>query len=268
MGSGLIYLIIIGMWIAYFLPRWISNHEEISGRSVKRFDEAMKVVGMSSGHTAPDIDSLNKKREHQLAMRQIQFFSIIGLAIVVSLFNLVGLISPVILLLPGSVFLMYVVNARYQISLIQEEVKRINSANKVTSKSSAANYAEIIGKSKRAASLASITEGSGLSEEQWLPLSERLSSSQDSGSITLLPKGSASKDDKSWDPVSVPAPNYANSSKAVPRRVIDLTIPGAWSEAQEKIMREVLAPSADKIFDQEVADQYEEHLRSNRAAGQ
>jgi tRNA isopentenyl-2-thiomethyl-A-37 hydroxylase MiaE len=84
----------------------------------------------------------------------------------------------------------------------------------------------------------------------------------------LLPKGSASKDDKSWDPVSVPAPNYANSSKAVPRRVIDLTIPGAWSEAQEKIMREVLAPSADKIFDQEVADQYEEHLRSNRAAGQ
>ena len=101
MGSGLIYLIIIGMWIAYFLPRWISNHEEISGRSVKRFDEAMKVVGMSSGHTAPDIDSLNKKREHQLAMRQIQFFSIIGLAIVVSLFNLVGLISPVIILLPG-----------------------------------------------------------------------------------------------------------------------------------------------------------------------
>jgi len=41
MGSGLIYLIIIGMWIAYFLPRWISSHEEISGRSVKRFDEAM-----------------------------------------------------------------------------------------------------------------------------------------------------------------------------------------------------------------------------------
>jgi hypothetical protein len=268
MGSGLIYLIIIGMWIAYFLPRWISNHEEISGRSVKRFDEAMKVVGITSGHTAPDIELLGKKREHQLAMRRIQFFSIIGLAIVISLFTLVGLLSPVILLLPGSVFLMYVVNARYQISLIQEEVKRVNSVNKVSSKSSAANYAEIIGRSKRAASLASITEGSGLSEEQWLPLSERLSSYQDSGSITLLPKGSASKGDKSWDPVSVPAPNYANSSKAVSRRVIDLTIPGAWSEAQEKIMREVLAPSADKIFDQEVADQYEEHLRSNRAAGQ
>ena len=144
MGSGLIYLIIIGMWIAYFLPRWISNHEEISGRSVKRFDEAMKVVGITSGHTAPDIESLGKKREHQLAMRRIQFFSMIGLAIVVSLFTLVGLLSPVILLLPGSVFLMYVVNARYQISLIQEEVKRVNSANKVTSKSSAANYAEII----------------------------------------------------------------------------------------------------------------------------
>jgi len=268
MGSGLIYLIIIGMWIAYFLPRWISNHEEISGRSVKRFDEAMKVVGMSSGHTAPDIESLNKKREHQLAMRRIQFFSIIGLAIVVSLFTIVGLLSPIILLLPGSVFLMYIFNARNQISLIQEEAKRVNSANKVANKSSAANYAEIIGRAKRAATLATITEGSGLSEEQWLPLSERLSYYQDSGSITLLPKGSASKDDKSWNPVSVPVPNYANSSKAVSRRVIDLTIPGAWSEAQEKIMREVLAPSADKIFDQEVADQYEEHLRSNRAAGQ
>jgi hypothetical protein len=256
------------MWIAYFLPRLISSHEEMSGRSVRRFDETMKVVGMSSGHPALGIEALNKKREHQLATRRVQFFSIIGLAIVVSIFALVGLLSPVILLLPGSIFLMYVVHARYQISLIQEEVKRINSVVEVSSKSSSANYAEIIGRSKRAASLASITEGSGLSEEQWLPLSERISSTQESGAITLLPKGSANKDDKSWDPVAVPAPTYSNSSKAVPRRVIDLTIPGAWSEAQEKIMREVLAPSADKIFDQEIADQFEEHLRSNRAAGQ
>ncbi|MBM3655749.1 MAG: hypothetical protein FJW91_02160 [Actinobacteria bacterium] len=268
MGSGLIYLIIIGMWIAYFLPRWISNYEEISGKTVKRFDEAMKAVGITSGHTALALESVNRKREEQLATRRIQFFSIIGLAIVISLFTLVGLLSPIILLLPGSVFAMYVVNARYRIGLVQEEVKRINAASRVTHRSSSASYAEIIGRSKRAASFASITQGSGLSEEQWLPLSDRVSHSQEAGSITLLPKGSAASDDKSWDPVAVPAPNYASSSKAVPRRVIDLTIPGAWSEAQEKIMREALAPSADKIFDQEIADQYGEQLRSNRAAGQ
>ncbi|MEY3215292.1 MAG: hypothetical protein RLZZ82_526, partial [Actinomycetota bacterium] len=31
MTSGLIYIAIIGMWVAYFAPRWIHDRNEFSG---------------------------------------------------------------------------------------------------------------------------------------------------------------------------------------------------------------------------------------------
>jgi len=43
MGSGFIYLIIIGMWAAYFLPQWLSKHEDNSGRAIQRYKNAMPI---------------------------------------------------------------------------------------------------------------------------------------------------------------------------------------------------------------------------------
>ena len=71
MGSGLIYLIIVGMWIAYFLPRWISTHEEVSGRTVEKFEKTMKVVGLTSGNEAPDYEALAKKKGGKQTPEQI-----------------------------------------------------------------------------------------------------------------------------------------------------------------------------------------------------
>ena len=44
MASGIIYLIIIAMWAAYFLPQWLSSHEDASGKSMDRYKTAMQVV--------------------------------------------------------------------------------------------------------------------------------------------------------------------------------------------------------------------------------
>ena len=57
----------------------------------------------------------------------------------------------------------------------------------------------------------------------------------------------------------------------VPKRVIDLTIPGAWSDEQERLEREALAaasPSRNEIFDQQLADAAVERLNQSRAANQ
>ena len=52
---------------------------------------------------------------------------------------------------------------------------------------------------------------------------------------------------------NVPKPTYLTSSKAVPsNRLIDLTVPGAWSAAQQA--EADLFPGRDEIFDQEVAE--------------
>ena len=45
MASGFIYLIILGMWAAYFLPKWMISHDVASGKSAERYKSAMRVVG-------------------------------------------------------------------------------------------------------------------------------------------------------------------------------------------------------------------------------
>jgi len=268
-GSGLIYLIIVGMWIAYFLPRWISTHEEVSGRTVEKFEKTMKVVGLTSGNAAPDYEEIARRREQQIAIRRILFFSIIGLTVVVSLFAIVGLVSPIIVTLPISAFALFVVHARHQIHLMQEEIKRARSINNVTAKPSSRNYSEIIARSKSVTTRKAIFETLS-SDEQWTPLSERVASySEEVQSIVILPKGSAQHNAGTWEPNPVPAPQYVSAPKAAPqRRVIDLTIPGAWSEAQERAMREAMAPASDQIFDQVRADEVEEQIRTQRASGE
>jgi hypothetical protein len=52
-GSGIIYAVIIVMWAAYFIPRWLKRHEELSeSRSVEKFDHAMRIL--SRRETKPD----------------------------------------------------------------------------------------------------------------------------------------------------------------------------------------------------------------------
>lgn len=265
MGSGFIYLIIVGMWIAYFLPRWITTHEEISGKSVEKFEKTMKVVGVTSGNSAPDFAALEKKREQQIATRRIMFFSIVGLTFLVSIFTFAGLMSPSVITLPISALVLYVVSARNQITSLREEFQRAHVIQQSNAKPQNSKYSEIIARSKRVATQLNI------SEEQWTPLSERVASyTQEVHSIVILPKGSAEKlRENTWEPTAVPAPGYVTAPKAAAqRRRIDLTIPGAWSEAQEQAIREAMAPKPDQIFDQERADALEEHLRRNRAAGQ
>jgi hypothetical protein len=44
-GSGIIYAGLIGLWAAYFIPRWLRRHEELSeSRSVEKFDHAMRIL--------------------------------------------------------------------------------------------------------------------------------------------------------------------------------------------------------------------------------
>ena len=52
-GSGIIYAFLIVMWAAYFIPRWLRRHDELSeSRSVEKFDAAMKIL--SRKESTPD----------------------------------------------------------------------------------------------------------------------------------------------------------------------------------------------------------------------
>ena len=87
----------------------------------------------------------------------------------------------------------------------------------------------------------------------------------------ILPQGTAAVRN-AWEPTEIPVPTYVNAPKAVvPKRVLDLTIPGQWSQEQERLEREVLAavsPSRDEIFDQQLADEAVDRLNQVRAANE
>ena len=63
----------------------------------------------------------------------------------------------------------------------------------------------------------------------------------------------------SWQPTEHPLPTYVTAPKAVrPHRVIDLTKPGEWTQAQreaEEARLAAIAPSRDDVFDQVAAEE-------------
>ena len=84
MASAIIYLAIIGMWVAYFLPRWIHTHDEFSGKSVERYKSALRVVAgdQESAYSLAmhtDLDAPYKKSQ-TLMRRRIIFILKIGRA--------------------------------------------------------------------------------------------------------------------------------------------------------------------------------------------
>ena len=258
MASGLIYIAIIGMWIAYFAPRWIHDRNEFSGKSVERFKSALIVVANSSpqgvsGSGSIHIDLDREAKIAQLLMRRrIMFFVLIGSLTTTLVGGFMNTMPFIYSLVPATGILIYVASVRRQTIADKIQYRRIQQLHRRTAGVSATNLAEVV------------TPKS--SQEHWIPLSER-----ELKGVVLLPKGTAAIR-QTWEPAEVPAPTYVSAPKAIiPKRVIDLTTPGAWSDEQERLEREALAaasPSRDEIFDQQLADEAVERLNQARASNE
>lgn len=249
MASGLIYLAIAGMWVAYFLPRWVHNRNEFSGKSVERYKSALRVVANSSGQVGSSViysDLDHEAKVAHLLMRRRITFSLLTLSLLVTVvggaMNIFGWIATAI---PATGILMYVAHVRRSIHSENITRRRIEHLQRQADGISHTNLADVV------------TPKS--TTEHWIPLSERGLSG-----VTILPKGSAAARNQ-WEPQQVPVPSYLTAPKAVPsKRVIDLTEPGRWSEEQERLEREALAaaaPSADEVFDQQLADEAAQKYR-------
>ena len=237
MASGLIYVAIIGMWVAYFLPRWVHDRNEFSGKSIERYKSALRVVANSSpgGSSGSGVIHTDLDHEAKVAQRLMQ-----------------RRITFAILIIPLTGIIIYVAHVRRQTISEKLYKRRIRNLQKGQSGTSGTNLSEVV---------SNVTQ-----KEHWIPLSER-----ELSGVVILPKGSA-ENRGAWQPNEVPVPTYVNAPKAVtPRRTIDLTTPGQWSDDQERLAREALAaatPSRDQVFDQDLAEQAVEKLNRSRAANE
>jgi Ca2+/Na+ antiporter len=250
MASGIIYLAIIGMWVSYFLPRWIDSRNEFTGKSAQRYRSALEVV---AGNLSP-LSEVDRLRAHQMRMmRRRLFFALIVLSFLLTLIGaIMQTVTWTLLLLPVAGFIFYLAHVRHESNTEKIAKRRRDELLRTNAGISTTNLAEVI--------------TPHTVNEHWIPLSER-----EITGVTILPKGSQQAASE-WDPQSVPLPTYVHAAKAVPsKRIIDLTEPGKWSEEQERLEREALAaaaPSRDQIFDQQLAEEAVNRLRENRAAGE
>ena len=250
MASGIIYLAIIGMWVAYFLPRWIDSRNEFTGKSAQRYRSALEVV---AGNLS-SLSEVDRLRAHQMRMMRRRLF--FALIITSFLLTLIGAIMQTVtwtlLLLPVAGFIFYLAHVRHDTNSEKIAKRRRDELHRTNAGISTINFAEVVTPHNV--------------NEHWIPLSER-----EITGVTILPKGSQQAASE-WDPQNIPVPTYVHAAKAVPsKRIIDLTEPGKWSEEQERLEREALAaaaPSRDQIFDQQLAEEAVKRLRENRAAGE
>lgn len=236
MASSLIYLIIIGMWVAYFLPRWMSSHDEVSGRSAERYKSAMKLVVEQEPTLVKQKVEEPVKKKSSLAMRRA-IFSLLGISFLASLVVVaLGILAWSVLFIPVSGFVIYSVHVRRQIVSAQAKARRLKALEQIT----AAPIASV------PEARISLSRESRTENDLWTPLADRL----DSAGVVVIPRES-----EGWQPIQVPKPTYASAPKAVAsKRVIDLTVPGAWMEEQETLHK-VLLPTREELFDQELAEQ-------------
>ena len=238
MASGLIYLIIIGMWVAYFLPRWMRQHETQSGRETERYKSAMKIVASTPNFPDP-INPDEKLKTLRLRRRVLTALIVVSLGTVAVV--AVGYIPTISILIPVTALAIYSIHVRRQVVAAQIKKRRLAALATITAVEIKVDPTVRIDLSRR-----ELSQGEAVLE-QWVPLRERSSTS----SITIIEKS----EERSWSPIAVPKPKYATAPKAItPKRTIDLTTPGKWSAEQER-QSALEIPARDELFDQELAEQ-------------
>ena len=264
MASGIIYLAIIGMWVAYFLPRWVHNKNEFSGKSVERYKSALRVVASNtpganttSGVIYTDVDRAG--RVAQQLMRRRIIFSLITITMVLTTVGaIMQTFTYLAIALPVTGLIIYIAHVRRKENSDRIQRRRVDQLHRTTEGVSHTNLADIL--------TTKTHHEVKINQDHWVPLAER-----ELTGVTLLPKGTA-QSRAQWQPNEIPVPTYVNAPKAVQaKRVIDLTEPGKWTEEQERLEREALAaaaPSRDEVFDQQLADEAVQRLRDVRAANQ
>jgi hypothetical protein len=237
MGSGFIYLVIIGMWAAYFLPQWISRHEETSGKAIERYKNAMQVVAENNKSIKHEIKIEEKNKT--FIRRRLIFSSLFSIYFLSNIFALLGLLVFTTTLIPLTALLIYLVNVRKQVVASQLRARRLAALEKISNtKIASVAHTETISQQK--------------TTEHWIPFSER----PEITGVIVVPK-----DRKGWQPTTVPKPVYTTAPKAIPsKRIIDLTTTGQWSAEQARVKE--LSGRDDDLFDQSLMPDDVEEIRA------
>ncbi len=251
MGSGLIYAIVVVLWIAYFVPAWLRRHDQASeSRSVERYRSAMRVVSRGTIAEIPLTDVERAEARAMMIRRRKSTYAILVGSFFATLIS--GIAGATSLLLP----LFPLIGAGY----FFVTVRRAEVVHLQARRAESRREKVKIEPTQVAFQRSFQTPSSTPAESTTVHVVSRPAIRVETPT------------NESWNPVEVPIPTYVTAPKAVrPIRTIDLTKPGAWSAAQkaaEEARLAAIAPGRDQVFDQVAAEEATEALREARAAGE
>lgn len=226
MSSGLIYFAVIALWVAYFLPRWLRSHDEVSeSKSLERYRSAMHVVSMGSSQTTYMTRAEIAEREARtLRKRQITLIGLIIFLFATLIFAIADAVPFRSLLLPTSLLIIFVVHVRRQ--KVQDDVKKRRRLAAMKSKGSTYNFSEITYRSP---------EGEA---SKWIPIDH-------SRTVTIIPN-------TSWQPNDMPLPTYVTAPKAANRPLVNRDSVPFNQEVEVVNVENVIEQiEIDQVFDQE-----------------
>jgi Flp pilus assembly protein TadB len=151
MASGIIYLAIIGMWIAYFLPRWIHNKNEFSGKSVERYKSALRVVAsttpgsqLGSGVIYTDVDRAGRIAQ-QLLRRRLIFTIITTTLILTTVGAIMQTLAYIAIAIPITALIIFIAHTRRQVNSERIQRRRVDQLHRTTDGVSHTNLADVVG---------------------------------------------------------------------------------------------------------------------------
>jgi uncharacterized membrane protein YuzA (DUF378 family) len=165
MTSGLIYLAIAGMWVSYFLPRWIHDREEFSGKSVERYKSALKVVASKSPGGLPDTGIMHTdldfvaKNAQKILRRRIIFTLLTFSLVATSVGGVMNRLQLIYTLVPISGIALYIVQVRRETISERLQLRRVKQLQRETNGVSATNLVDVVTPK--------------VATDHWIPLSER-----------------------------------------------------------------------------------------------
>lgn len=224
------------MWAAYFLPQWLSKHEDNSGKAIQRYKNAMQVVAESNGSIKTENEREDKDKI--FLKRRLIFGSLFSLYALSVTSAVVGSLDWITTFVPLTGILIYFVNVRKQVVASQIKARRLKALERITNSKIPTTVIPERVKEKS-------------SNEFWIPFADR----EEITGVVVVPK-----DRKGWQPTTIPKPIYTTAAKAIPsKRIIDLTTTGQWSAEQELI--KALSGRDDDFFDQETVIETNEEAK-------
>ena len=224
------------MWAAYFLPQWLSKHEDNSGKAIQRYKNAMQVVAESNGSIKTENEREDKDKI--FLKRRLIFGSLFSLYALSVTSAVVGSLDWVTTFVPLTGILIYFVNVRKQVVASQIKARRLKALERITNIKIPTTVIPERVKEKS-------------SNEFWIPFADR----EEITGVVVVPK-----DRKGWQPTTIPKPVYTTAAKAIPsKRIIDLTTTGQWSAEQELI--KALSGRDDDFFDQDTVIETNEEAK-------